>query len=95
MSTQSFNVEKRTVKIGAADRVLFPRPGGHQGQPGGLLRPGSLIRYSPTWRAVSPSTSIPLTAGSQGVHVVAPLVGSASFDTVRAFARDLAEVVPP
>lgn len=34
-----------------------------------------------------------MTTGSQGAHVVVPLDGAASFDTVRAFAKDLAEVV--
>jgi bifunctional non-homologous end joining protein LigD len=33
------------------------------------------------------------TTGSRGLHVVAPLRGDADFDTVRRFARDLAEVV--
>ena len=34
-----------------------------------------------------------MTTGSQGAHVVVPLDGSATFDTVRAFAKDLADVV--
>jgi bifunctional non-homologous end joining protein LigD len=34
-----------------------------------------------------------MTTGSQGAHVVVPLDGAAPFDTVRAFAKDLAEVV--
>jgi bifunctional non-homologous end joining protein LigD len=34
-----------------------------------------------------------MTTGSQGAHVVVPLDGAASFDTVRAFAHDLADVV--
>lgn len=38
-------------------------------------------------------TSFVMTTGSQGVHVVVPLDQSASFDTVRQFARDLAEAV--
>ncbi|OBG27225.1 non-homologous end-joining DNA ligase [Mycobacterium sp. 852002-51057_SCH5723018] len=33
------------------------------------------------------------TTGSRGLHVVAPLRGDADFDTVRQFARDVAEVV--
>ena len=34
-----------------------------------------------------------MTTGSQGAHVVVPLDSSAPFDTVRTFARDVAEVV--
>ena len=34
-----------------------------------------------------------MTTGSQGAHVVVPLDRSATFDTVRAFAHDLAEMV--
>jgi len=34
-----------------------------------------------------------MTTGSQGAHVVVPLDGTASFDTVRTFAKDLANVV--
>jgi len=34
-----------------------------------------------------------MTTGSQGAHVVVPLDGSATFDTVRAFAKHLADVV--
>lgn len=34
-----------------------------------------------------------MTTGSQGAHVVVPLDGSASFDVVRAFARDLADIL--
>ncbi|MCJ1678489.1 non-homologous end-joining DNA ligase [Streptomyces sp. APSN-46.1] len=37
--------------------------------------------------------SLPMTTGSRGVHVVVPLDRRASFDEVRAFARDLAEVL--
>lgn len=33
MSTQSFNVEKRTVKIGTADNVLFPDVGTTKANP--------------------------------------------------------------
>jgi bifunctional non-homologous end joining protein LigD len=33
------------------------------------------------------------TTGSRGLHVVTPLKGDADFDTVRQFARDVAEVV--
>jgi bifunctional non-homologous end joining protein LigD len=33
------------------------------------------------------------TTGSRGLHVVVPLRGNADFDTVRQFARDVAEVV--
>lgn len=38
-------------------------------------------------------TAFVMTTGSQGVHVVVPLDRSAPFDTVRRFARDLAEKV--
>mgnify|MGYP006289555621 CR=1 FL=1 len=34
-----------------------------------------------------------MTTGSQGAHVVVPIDSSATFDTVRAFAKDLADVV--
>lgn len=34
-----------------------------------------------------------MTTGSQGAHVIVPLDGSAAFDTVRTFAKDLADVV--
>ncbi len=34
-----------------------------------------------------------MTTGSRGLHVVTPLDGSAGFDTVRAFARQLAEAL--
>lgn len=34
-----------------------------------------------------------MTTGSQGAHVVVPLDGTAPFDTVRTFAKDLADVV--
>lgn len=37
--------------------------------------------------------SLPMTTGSRGVHVIVPLDRRASFDEVRAFARDLAEVL--
>jgi len=37
--------------------------------------------------------SFVMTTGSQGAHVVVPLDGSATFDTVRTFAKDLADVV--
>jgi bifunctional non-homologous end joining protein LigD len=33
------------------------------------------------------------TTGSRGIHVVTPIKGDADFDTVRQFARDVAEVV--
>jgi bifunctional non-homologous end joining protein LigD len=33
------------------------------------------------------------TTGSRGLHVVVPLRADADFDTVRQFARDVAEVV--
>ena len=38
-------------------------------------------------------TPFVMTTGSQGMHVVVPLDRSADFDTVRTFARDLAEVL--
>lgn len=38
-------------------------------------------------------TSFVMTTGSQGAHVIVPLDRSAAFDTVRRFARDLAELV--
>lgn len=34
-----------------------------------------------------------MTTGSRGMHVVAPLDRSAGFDDVRAFARDLADLL--
>ncbi|WP_225804184.1 non-homologous end-joining DNA ligase [Streptomyces sp. NK15101] len=34
-----------------------------------------------------------MTTGSRGLHVLVPLDGRATFDTVRAFARDLAELL--
>lgn len=37
--------------------------------------------------------SLAMTTGSRGVHVVVPLDRKASFDEVRAFARDLAELL--
>ncbi|MDX1609537.1 MAG: non-homologous end-joining DNA ligase [Halofilum sp. (in: g-proteobacteria)] len=36
-------------------------------------------------------TPYPMTTGSRGVHVVAPLDGGSGFDAVRALARDMAE----
>ncbi|QYX76397.1 non-homologous end-joining DNA ligase [Streptomyces akebiae] len=36
-------------------------------------------------------TSVPMTTGSRGVHVVVPLNGHDDFDTVRGFAREIAE----
>ena len=38
-------------------------------------------------------TSYVMTTGSRGLHVVVPLDRSADFDTVRGFARDLAELL--
>ncbi|MEE1829979.1 non-homologous end-joining DNA ligase [Streptomyces sp. SP17KL33] len=35
--------------------------------------------------------SVPMTTGSRGVHVVVPLNGHDDFDTVRGFAREIAE----
>ncbi|MEU3840496.1 non-homologous end-joining DNA ligase [Streptomyces sp. NPDC028635] len=37
--------------------------------------------------------SAPMTTGSRGVHVVVPLAGHQDFDTVRQFARDVAELL--
>jgi bifunctional non-homologous end joining protein LigD len=37
--------------------------------------------------------SFPMTTGSRGVHVIVPIAAREDFDTVRAFARDVAEVL--
>ncbi|MEV0975361.1 non-homologous end-joining DNA ligase [Streptomyces sp. NPDC049915] len=37
--------------------------------------------------------SAPMTTGSRGLHVVVPLAGHQDFDTVRQFARDVAELL--
>ncbi|MFF9813448.1 non-homologous end-joining DNA ligase [Streptomyces sp. NPDC014006] len=37
--------------------------------------------------------SAPMTTGSRGLHIVVPLAGHQDFDTVRQFARDVAELL--
>jgi bifunctional non-homologous end joining protein LigD len=81
--------ESRADKLDHPDRLVFdldpPDPGFE------LVRQGAqALRDTVDEVGLVPFA---MTTGSRGIHIVTPLDQSASFDTARAFARDLAELV--
>lgn len=77
----------RTPSLGCPDRLIFDLDPPDDDF-GAVVQAARWVRECMEALELTPFV---MTTGSRGLHVVAPLDGSVDFDSVRAFARELAE----